>query len=74
LGRWFRSRWTGNVEERVRAYTKAFRESSAILNSIVTFSAQAQSSFQVNSEGTQLQFGQIRYGWSYSSKAKPTME
>lgn len=48
-------------EERVRAYTKAFRESSAILNSIVTFSAQAQNSFQVNSEGTQLQFGQIRY-------------
>ena len=48
-------------EEKVRAYTKAFRESSAILNSIVTFSAQAQNSFQVNSEGTQLQFGQIRY-------------
>jgi TldD protein len=48
-------------EEKVRAYTKAFRESSAILNSIVTFSALAQNSFQVNSEGTQLQFGQIRY-------------
>jgi TldD protein len=48
-------------EEKVRAYTKTFRESSAILNSIVTFSAQAQNSFQVNTEGTQLQFGQIRY-------------
>jgi TldD protein len=48
-------------EERVRAYTKAFRESSAILNSIVTFSALAQNSYQVNTEGTQLQFGQIRY-------------
>jgi predicted Zn-dependent protease len=48
-------------EARVRAYTKAFRESAAIINSIVTFSAQAQSVFQVTSEGTQLQFGDIRY-------------
>jgi TldD protein len=48
-------------EERVRAYTKSFRESSSILNSIVTFSALAQNSYQVNTEGTQLQFGQIRY-------------
>jgi TldD protein len=48
-------------EERVRAYTKAFRESAAIINSIVTFSGQAQNAFQVTSEGTQLQFGQIRY-------------
>jgi TldD protein len=48
-------------EEKVRAYTKAFRESPAIINSIVTFTAQAQNVFQVTSEGTQLQFGQIRY-------------
>ncbi len=48
-------------EERVRAYTRAFRESPAILNSIVTFSALAQNTYQVNTEGTQLQFGQIRY-------------
>jgi TldD protein len=48
-------------EEKVRAYTKAFRESPAIINSIVTFTAQAQNAFQVTSEGTQLQFGQIRY-------------
>src|SRR6266581_492263 len=48
-------------EEKVRAYTKAFRESTAIINSIVTFSAQAQNAYQVTSEGTQLQFGQIRY-------------
>jgi TldD protein len=48
-------------EAKVRAYTKAFRESAAIINSIVTFSAQAQNVFQVTSEGTQLQFGQIRY-------------
>src|SRR6202043_993821 len=48
-------------EERVRAYTKAFRESPAIINSIVTFTAQAQNAYQVTSEGTQLQFGQIRY-------------
>ena len=48
-------------EERVRAYTRAFRESPAILNSIVTFSALAQNIYQVNTEGSQLQFGQIRY-------------
>src|SRR5713101_6598549 len=48
-------------EEKVRAYTKAFRESPAIINSIVTFSAQAQNAYQVTSERTQLQFGQIRY-------------
>jgi TldD protein len=48
-------------EAKVRAYTKAFRESAAIINSIVTFSAQAQNVMQVTSEGTQLQFGQVRY-------------
>lgn len=48
-------------EEKVRAYTKTFRESAAIINSIVTFTAQAQNVFQVTSEGTQLQYGQIRY-------------
>jgi predicted Zn-dependent protease len=48
-------------EERVRAYTKSFRSSTAIINSIVTFTAQAQNAYQVTSEGTQLQFGQIRY-------------
>src|ERR1700676_2838401 len=48
-------------EDRVRAYTKAFRESEQVINSIVTFTAQAENDFQVSSEGTQLQFGQIRY-------------
>ena len=48
-------------EEKVRAYTKAFRDSSAVINSIVTFSALAQNSYHVTSESTQLQFGQIRY-------------
>jgi len=48
-------------EEKVRAYTKSFRASTAIINSIVTFTAQAQNNCQVTSEGTQLQFGQIRY-------------
>jgi predicted Zn-dependent protease len=48
-------------EERVRAYTKTFRESPDILNSIVTYSALAQNSYLVNTEGTQLQHGQIRY-------------
>jgi TldD protein len=48
-------------EEKTRAYTKYFRESQAVINSIVTFTAQAQNAIQVTSEGTQLQFGQIRY-------------
>jgi TldD protein len=48
-------------EEKVRAYTRAFRDSTAVINSIVTFTAQAQNDFQVTSEGTQLQYGQIRY-------------
>ena len=48
-------------EEKVRAYTAIFRDSPAIINSIVTFTAQAQNVYQVTSEGTQLQFGQIRY-------------
>jgi TldD protein len=48
-------------EERLRAYTRAFRDSTAIINSIATFTAQAQNAYQVTSEGTQLQHGQIRY-------------
>jgi predicted Zn-dependent protease len=48
-------------EEKVRAYTRAFRNSPAVINSIVTFSAQAQNAYHLTSEGTQLQFGQIRY-------------
>jgi TldD protein len=48
-------------EQKVRDYTRAFRDSTAIINSIVTFSGQAQNAYQVSSEGTQLQFGQIRY-------------
>jgi TldD protein len=48
-------------EERVRAYTKAFRESPAVINSIATFTALAQNTYQTTSEGTQLQYGQIRY-------------
>jgi TldD protein len=48
-------------EDKVRAYTKAFRDSKSIINSIATFSAQAQNAYQVTSEGTQLQYGQIRY-------------
>jgi TldD protein len=48
-------------EEKVRAYTKEFRSSPAVINSIVTFTAQAQNAYQTTSEGTQLQYGQIRY-------------
>lgn len=48
-------------EERVRAYTRNFRDSKAVINSIVTFSALAQNVYQVTTESTQLQYGQIRY-------------
>ena len=48
-------------EQKVRDYTAYFRQSPAVINSIVTFTAQAQNQVQVNTEGTQLQFGQIRY-------------
>ncbi|MBI3663558.1 MAG: peptidase U62 [Acidobacteria bacterium] len=48
-------------EERVRAYTRMFRGSAAVLNSIVTFSAVAENEYQANSDGTRLQFGQTRY-------------
>jgi TldD protein len=59
-------------EEKVRAYTKSFRDSPAIINSIVTFTAQAENDFQVTSEGTQLQFGQIRYRLELFIQGKAT--
>jgi TldD protein len=48
-------------EKRVREYTAAFSASPATLNSIVTFTAQANNQYQVTSEGTQVAYGQIRY-------------
>jgi TldD protein len=48
-------------EAKVRMYTKEFRSSPAVINSIVTFTAQAENAYQITSEGTQLQYGQIRY-------------
>lgn len=48
-------------EERVRRYTAAFSKSSAVLNSIATFTALATNQYQVNTEGTKLAFGQIHY-------------
>ncbi len=48
-------------EEKVRLYTNYFRSSAAVLNSIVSMSAQAQNNYMVTSEGTRLQFGQVRY-------------
>jgi predicted Zn-dependent protease len=48
-------------EQRVRDYTAYFRKSPAVINSIVTFTAAAQNTIQLTSEGTQLQYGQIRY-------------
>jgi predicted Zn-dependent protease len=51
----------GPWEEKTRVYTTFFRRSPAILNSIVTFTAQATNQYQVTSEGTKLQFGQTRF-------------
>jgi predicted Zn-dependent protease len=48
-------------EQKVRDYTAYFRKSAAVINSIVTFTAVAQNTIQLTSEGTELQFGQIRY-------------
>ena len=48
-------------EDKVRLYTNFFRSSAAVLNSIVSMSAQAQNNYMVTSEGTRLQFGQVRY-------------
>jgi predicted Zn-dependent protease len=48
-------------EQKVRDYTAYFRQSTAVINSIVTFTAVAQNTVQLTSEGTQLQFGQVRY-------------
>jgi predicted Zn-dependent protease len=48
-------------EERVRLYTRLFREAPAVLNSISTFTATAITEYQANSEGTRLQFGNVRY-------------
>ena len=48
-------------EEKVRKYTAAFSASPAVLNSIVTFTAGATNQYFVNSEGSKLAFGQIRY-------------
>jgi len=48
-------------EERVRRITREFHNTPEILNSIATFSAIAENQYQATSEGTRLQFGQIRY-------------
>lgn len=48
-------------EQKVRDYTAYFRKSTSVINSIVTFTAVAQNAIQLSSEGTQLQFGQVRY-------------
>ncbi len=48
-------------EERVRKYTAEFSASPIVLNSLATFTAVATNQYQVNSEGTKLEFGLIHY-------------
>lgn len=59
-------------EDKVRLYTHSFRASAAVLNSIVTFRAEAQNQYQVTSEGTQLQFGEVRYRLELFIQGKAT--
>jgi TldD protein len=59
-------------EQKVRDYTHYFRESPAVINSIVTFTAQAENTLQLTSEGTQLQFGQVRYRLELFIQGKAT--
>jgi predicted Zn-dependent protease len=48
-------------EDRVRHYTAEFSKSPGVINSLATFTAQANNQYQVNSEGTKLAFGLIHY-------------
>ncbi len=48
-------------EQKVRDYTAYFRQSPAVINSIVTFTGLAENTMQLTTEGTELQFGEIRY-------------
>src|SRR5215469_1235810 len=48
-------------EDRVRKYTAAFSTSPAVINSIATFTASSANQYFVNSEGSRIAFGQIRY-------------
>jgi len=57
-------------EERVRTITKIFRQSPDVLNSIANFSATAENQFQATSEGTRIQFGQLRYRLEMFLQAK----
>ena len=43
-----------------------------MINSIATYSAQVQNAYQVTSEGTQLQYGQIRYRLELFIQGKAT--
>lgn len=57
-------------EQRVRRYTEALRASPAVLNCIVTFSATAENQYQASSEGTRLQFGNLRYRLELYTQSK----
>ena len=57
-------------EERVRLYTKTFSTSPAVLNSIATFRAEAENQYQATSEGTRLEFGEVRYRLELYAQSK----
>jgi len=48
-------------EERIRKYTAAFSASPSVINSIATFTASSANQYLVNSDGSRIVFGQIRY-------------
>ena len=66
-----RSHAVGSQSARVH---EGISSSPAVINSIVTFTAQAQNAYQITSEGTQLQFGQIRYRLEFFIRARRRTE
>jgi len=48
-------------EQKVRQYSDYFRSSSSVINSIVSISALAENTYFVSTEGTRLQFGDVKY-------------
>lgn len=59
-------------EQKVRDYTRYFRQSTSVINSIVTFTANAQNIMHLNTEGARLQFGQTRYRLELFIQGKAT--
>ena len=60
-------------EQKVRDYTAYFRQSSAVINSIVTFTAVAQNTLQLTSKARSSSSARFAIGSSFSFRARPPM-